>query len=309
MEFPSWNEFVGGLKELWNNVKKNYKFGILGIMEFPVYTDFVKKLKKIWSDIKNGDFKWKLWGIMELPSFNQIVNGLKKLWNDVKSGDFRWKLWGIIEMPSFNQITSGLKKLWTNIKNGDYKWGLWGLFSLPTWSEMKTGIKKMWTNIKSGDFKFAFIELFKFPTVTELTNRFKSVWNGFARWINNKLKIEVPAIEIAGKKITSKTTVNLGSVPTFATGGFPEDGWFRASKGEYFGQFDDGTSYISNNEQIENGIAKAVAPAVYNAVVSAMSMNSASGDTNVYIDGKQVFKAVRTQAKNYELQTGKPAFS
>lgn len=277
MEFPSWNEFVKGLKKLWGDVKANYKFGIMGIMEFPVYTDIVKKLRKIWSD--------------------------------VKSGDFRWKLWGIIEMPSFNQITSGLKKLWTNIKNGDYKWGLWGLFSLPTWSEMKAGIKKMWTNIKSGDFKFAFIELFKFPTVTELTNRFKSVWNGFAKWINDKLKIDVPAIEIAGKKVTSKTTIELGTVPTFATGGFPEDGWFRASKGEYFGQFDDGTSYISNNEQIENGIAKAVAPAVYNAVVSAMSMGSASGDTNVYIDGKQVFKAVRTQAKNYELQTGKPAFS
>ena len=299
-----------GMYDVWKDlVNSGFKYSILGLLEFPTPVQFANKLKTIWKDVKNGDFRFKLWGIFEMPSLNQIVNGLKKLWKDVKNGDFRFNLFGLFEFPSWNQMKSGIKQMWSNIKNGDYKWGLWGLFSLPTWSEMKAGIKKMWTSIKSGDFKFSFIELFKFPTVTELTNRFKSVWNGFAKWINDKLKIDVPAIEIAGKKVTSKTTIELGTVPTFATGGFPEDGWFRASKGEYFGQFDDGTSYISNNEQIENGIAKAVAPAIYNAVVSAMSMSSASGDTNVYIDGKQVFKAVRTQAKNYELQTGKPAFS
>lgn len=310
IEFPSRNEMYKGMYDVWKDlVNSGFKYSILGLLEFPTPVQFANKLKTIWKDVKNGDFRFKLWGIFEMPSLNQIVNGLKKLWKDVKNGDFRFNLFGLFEFPSWNQMKSGIKQMWSNIKNGDYKWGLWGLFSLPTWSEMKAGIKKMWTSIKSGDFKFSFIELFKFPTVTELTNRFKSVWNGFAKWINDKLKIDVPAIEIAGKKVTSKTTIELGTVPTFATGGFPEDGWFRASKGEYFGQFDDGTSYISNNEQIENGIAKAVAPAIYNAVVSAMSMSSASGDTNVYIDGKQVFKAVRTQAKNYELQTGKPAFS
>lgn len=309
IEFPSYNELKDALTLMWNDIiSGDFKFSFLGLFEQPSRNETIAILKNLWNSVK-ANYKFGIMGIMEFPVYTDIVKKLRKIWSDVKSGDFRWKLWGIIEMPSLNQIANGLKNVWTNIKNGDYKWGLWGLFSLPTWSEMKAGIKKMWTSIKSGDFKFAFIELFKFPTVTELTSRFKSVWNGFAKWINDKLKIDVPAIEIAGKKITSKTTIELGTVPTFATGGFPEDGWFRASKGEYFGQFDDGTSYISNNEQIENGIAKAVAPAIYNAVVSAMSMSSASGDTNVYIDGKQVFKAVRTQAKNYELQTGKPAFS
>lgn len=94
----------------------------------------------------------------------------------------------------------------------------------------------------------------------------------------------------------------------FAKGGFPEDGWFRASKGEYFGQFDDGTSYIANNRQIENGIAAEIAPAVHAAVkagirevFSEMPMQS-GGD--VYLDGVKVTKEVMSTAKKISKSTG-----
>jgi hypothetical protein len=60
----------------------------------------------------------------------------------------------------------------------------------------------------------------------------------------------------------------LPRIPTYSLGGYdiPEDGWFRASKGEYFGRFDDGTSYIANNNQIEAGISVGVGQAVREAV-------------------------------------------
>ena len=51
----------------------------------------------------------------------------------------------------------------------------------------------------------------------------------------------------------------------FANGGFPEDGWFRASHGEMMGKFDNGKSVVANNKQITTGISEAVAPAVYAA--------------------------------------------
>lgn len=51
----------------------------------------------------------------------------------------------------------------------------------------------------------------------------------------------------------------------FASGGFPEDGWFRASHGEMIGRFDNGQSVVANNQQITEGISRAV----YDAIVSA----------------------------------------
>lgn len=68
---------------------------------------------------------------------------------------------------------------------------------------------------------------------------------------------------------------------------------------------------MANNEQITAGIAAAVAPAVYNAVVSAMretNGNNYSGDMVVNIDGKEVFRAVKKQADAYTVQNNTPAF-
>lgn len=94
----------------------------------------------------------------------------------------------------------------------------------------------------------------------------------------------------------------------FAKGGFPEDGWFRASKGEYFGQFDDGTSYIANNRQIENGIAAEIAPAVHAAVKAGIrevfSEMPMQGGGDVYLDGVKVTKEVMSTAKKISKSTG-----
>ena len=94
----------------------------------------------------------------------------------------------------------------------------------------------------------------------------------------------------------------------FAQGGFPEDGWFRASKGEYFGQFDDGTSYIANNRQIENGIASQIAPAVHAAVKAGirevLSEMPIGGTGDVYLDGVKVTREVMSTANKISKSTG-----
>lgn len=54
-----------------------------------------------------------------------------------------------------------------------------------------------------------------------------------------------------------KGTYSL-KVSQYATGGFPEDGWFRANKGEIMGRFDNGKSVVANNKQITDGISAAV---------------------------------------------------
>ena len=118
---------------------------------------------------------------------------------------------------------------------------------------------------------------------------------------------------ITGLKISSSSPAlfEISGVPRYAKGGLPEDGWFRASKGEYFGQFDDGTSYIANNNQIEAGIAIGVEEAAYRGITRAMAESQRDTKVNITLQGdtKKIFKAVQSEANNYVMQTGKPAFS
>ena len=85
---------------------------------------------------------------------------------------------------------------------------------------------------------------------------------------------------------------------TFADGGFPEDGWFRASHGEYFGQFDDGTSVISNNKQIEGGISAGVERAVatlipYLSELVSSNNTIADKDYSVSIGDREIARAAQ----------------
>lgn len=65
---------------------------------------------------------------------------------------------------------------------------------------------------------------------------------------------------------------------TYKTGGFPEEGWFRASRDELIGQWDNGQSVVATNYQITEGIAQAVGPATYAAVKAAMNENRGGGN-------------------------------
>ena len=93
----------------------------------------------------------------------------------------------------------------------------------------------------------------------------------------------------------------------FANGGFPEDGWFRASHGEMFGKFDNGKSVVANNKQITTGISEAVAPAVYAATKAAIKeelSNANVGGGDVYLDGTKVTTAIMNNAKKISKNKG-----
>lgn len=94
---------------------------------------------------------------------------------------------------------------------------------------------------------------------------------------------------------------------TYANGGFPEDGWFRASHGEMMGKFDNGKSVVANNKQITNGISEAVAPAVYAATKAAIKeelSNANVGGGDVYLDGTKVTTAIMNNAKKISKNKG-----
>lgn len=100
-------------------------------------------------------------------------------------------------------------------------------------------------------------------------------------------------------------------MPTYATGGFPEDGWFRANQGEIMGKFDNGKSVVANNEQITAGIASGVRQAVDDALTPYLSQiarntrETADKDTSINIDGRTlVSETDRRRSRNgYQFTT------
>lgn len=95
----------------------------------------------------------------------------------------------------------------------------------------------------------------------------------------------------------------------FAEGGYPTTGQMfiaRESGPELVGSIGGRTAVVNNDQ-----IVQAVSMGVYNAVVDAFSTTSDNGDEQpvvVQIDGREVFRAVRSQNDNFRRRTGTSAF-
>ena len=96
------------------------------------------------------------------------------------------------------------------------------------------------------------------------------------------------------KNIVGVLTGGVGTLifgTGFATGGFPEDGLFMANHNELVGKFANGKTAVANNEQITNGI--------YRAVLQAMKESNGNGrEIVVSIDGREVARAVNKANNN-----------
>lgn len=105
----------------------------------------------------------------------------------------------------------------------------------------------------------------------------KGIWNGFVDSLNG-------SHEIFGHSIN----INLPHI--YASGGFPEDGLFMANHNELVGKFSNGRTAVANNEQITEGIARAV----YAAMVSAGGSggNARYINNTIQIDGRTIARAV-----------------
>ena len=81
------------------------------------------------------------------------------------------------------------------------------------------------------------------------------------------------------------------------------------NRGEIAGKFSNGKSVVANNEQITEGIARGVAPAVYDAVSAAIRNNQSSGNGNggqapvveviIKCDSETLYRSVKKGEKTY----------
>lgn len=131
--------------------------------------------------------------------------------------------------------TTGIANWWTNSVEPYFTKDKW------TFSGIKDGLKQAFDNAIAA---------------------VKEAWNSFAEHWNSKLTWTLPSVKLPNGETVGGNTVSLGKIPTFAVGGFPEDGLFFANHSELVGQFSNGQTAVANNAQIIEGIRSGVASAV-----------------------------------------------
>ena len=106
----------------------------------------------------------------------------------------------------------------------------------------------------------------------------------------------------------SKLSDFASKLPTYSTGGFPEDGLFMANHGELVGKFNNGKTAVANNEQITTAFAQAItntlAPAIYAAVSQAVSENQSQQTGDVYLDGTKLTTTIMGKAEQITRSRG-----
>lgn len=282
------SEFKGNVKEWWGlNV------------ELPVHNKLTTTQNDIslwWENVK------EYWGEKKLSiqtEIGEIKGKIEEKWNEaltyIQENIFPWftkKKW----MEVGNGIKEGLSAKWDEFsdwwqKTGIYNW--WENHVAPyftkdnwTFSGISDGLKQAFDNAVAG---------------------IKQVWNNFATWLNSKLSFSWDSVNIGGKEIIQAGNINLGKIPTFATGGFPEDGLFFANHGEMVGQFSNGNTAVANNSQIVEGIKAGVKSAVSEALTPYLSQiaqnTSENSGIKVELDGKVIYDSTVEQWKSEARRT------
>ncbi len=270
------------------------------------------KGKWSWHTLSGDVAEW--WSGSVTPKLEELKNNIVTWWESMK-GKWSWNTlfsnisdwWKNDVSPKTQEVKANINTWWTSMKE---KWSFTTLFTkvsdwwkndvAPKIQESKTNLNTWWGSMKE---KFSWNTLFtnisnwwsKDITPWFTANKWtfsgikdglksafnaavdavKQIWNTFANWLNSKLKLTIPPISIMGFTLFGGTTLDLGKIPTFQTGGFPEDGLFAANSGELVGKFSNGKTAVANNDQITTGIRNAV----YDAMVSVLpQMNNNGGE-------------------------------
>lgn len=279
------------LVESFNGVLSTVAAGLV----FPV-EPVVDALSYVWNSAKTW-WTENVWlPTIEAPFVAEPLKNIKSAYNQILEW---WK-----NKPKLEDIKVAIENIKTKISNAWTSAKTW-------WDEKKSALSKVKFNI---------------PSLKDLLS---SAWTKAKTWWNKNVKLKIPSLKFkvtystpsgAFKKAIVKA-LNLQGWPSlgfYASGGFPEDGTFRASHGEIMGRFDNGKSVVANNKQITEGISAAVYQGnrENNALIreeiqlmrrqNELLMQLLEKDTG--ISAREIFDSVRKSAYEYNRRTGNPAF-
>lgn len=232
------------------------------------------------------------------------------------------------------QIRIKLQTAWDNVK----KW--WD--NVKTLSnvninipDIRNSIQTAWNNVKTWWQNNNLLSQIRM-NVPDIIGTVRTAWNNLVSWWNNNkpnlsaisANIKLPHLTVTWNTTSSaaKMLQKLGlngfpnfTVSYYAQGGFPEDGWFRASQGEIMGQFDNGKSVVANNKQITQGISDAVYEGnrennnlLRQEITILRQQNEMLQrlyEKETGISANALFSSVQQSADEYYRKTGNPAFA
>lgn len=219
--------------------------------------------------------------------------GIQEKWDSIVDW---WNSLAIVSWWSNDVKPWFTKEKWENLADGIKK-GIQGKWNdIVEWWDSKPALQRISVAIE--DFK----------------TKIQNAWNSFKQWWND-LGLEFPHIDTPHFKIDGEFSLAPPKVPKvsidwYANGGFPGKGQLFVANEigpEMVGTMD-GRTAVANQQEITTGIANAVYPAVYNAVVAAMS--EANNNVNITLrgDADKLFTMVQDKANNYTNMTGQAAF-
>lgn len=245
-----------------------------------------------------------LLGIIEgfRGTFEDWTKSLDEWFDDHIAPWFTVKKWSEL----YETMKSQMKEKWDEtVKQWDSDISTWWEDHVLSWFS-----KEKWTSGLSGvkdGFEGAFSAAF---------DAVKQLWNRFANWLNEKLNFDIDPIEIGGIRVFDGAEINLGKIPTFASGGFPAAGQLfvaRERGPELVGQIGSRTA-VANNEQIVDAVARGVYMALNgsgtdeDALYRAFRRALADESIHAVLDSERTFKRMQKLAKEYKNRTGVPAF-
>ena len=286
---------VDTLDHAWDGAKKWWNENVwLPTIESPFVQEFITNVSDAWNKLTG----W--WDHDRTPLENittqveDIKSKVQTKWNEVVN---YWKQKKILDKveTTITSIKDAIYKKWTEATN---------------WWKSKTSLSKVEFNIPN------------------LKNLLDSAWKTAKSWWNNNVKLKIPTLSF---QVTYKTPSNIiqsavvkalslkgwPSLSFYASGGFPEDGTFRASHGEIMGRFDNGQTVVANNKQITDGISAAVYQGnrennnlLREQIRQLEKQNELLGAilAKEGLTKETLFKSVKESAKEYRRVTGTPAF-
>lgn len=262
--FAIWQE--NNWNTLWSNVKNFFVQGWNGIVSWWTQSAIVEW----WTNSVAPWFTEEKWSGL----YQNILTSLETKWGELtkwwsESAVAKWwtdnvQPWFTTEKWNelYSTIKTSLENKWDEvvqwwITSAIYRWyndNVKPWFSKENWSfsGIKEGLSAAWDGA---------------------VKAIKDIWNKFAQWLNEKLTINIDTSSLIGQgisEILGTDKIVLGQLPTFVTGGFPEDGLFMANHSELVGKFSNGRTAVANNEMIVAGIEEAA----YRGFARAYSENT-----------------------------------
>ena len=283
------NDFTGDVNKLSSTLSK---FGLKTKDSSKVIENLQEKLKnsKItfgqYRDIVDGNYK----SSEELrKSINNLVPKSVKVEANTGGKDEVDKLKGSIDGVKDKNVSVNVNvpKEETKDKLGKYFSGLSGL-------NVTIGAKFAMGTRKLIEKEFSGWAALKVPIELGIKKEYKS------KFLNDMKPLGM------SNSAWEKTSLykSLNKIPTYQTGGFPEDGFFMANHNELVGQFANGRTAVANNEQIVKGIAEGVGPVMYAAMKQAISEMPQQGSGDVYLDTTKVTKEIMGKAEQISRSRG-----